>query len=95
MMARNPHKKLGCRRNFHMSTPTGASDLLPLLVAEGGQVVNFKCFVGDGPFTKDELRAEVKSALQQRRDGLATVSENFDDDAPKVDFRAVIATLQR
>ena len=78
-----------------MSFPTGASELNMLLFQGGARVVNVKFFVGDGSFTQAELTSEVTSALQQRADGSAVVSERFNDDAAKIDVRAFVATLQQ
>ena len=58
-----------------------------LLFGDGANLLNVKCFKGDAPCTKEELRAELFSALRQRKDGTATVSDRFNDDAPKIDVR--------
>jgi hypothetical protein len=72
----------------------GDAELNALLFGECSTLVNVKCFVGEGAFTEDDLRGELKSALKQRADGSARVSDSFGDDAPKVDVRALLASLQ-
>jgi len=65
-----------------------------LLFGGESTLLNVKGFVGDGPFTEDDLRHAVKEAITQRRSGTAHISESFNDDAQKIDIRAVVASLQ-
>ncbi len=78
-----------------MANQSEIADVASLLFGGDAKVMNIKCFVGDGPFTEDELRREFGSAIRQRRDAEAKVLPHFHDDAPKSDIRALITALQR
>lgn len=76
-----------------MTTRSGSKAPL-LLFSEEARLINVKCFLGDGPHTREDLRAQVESALRQRRESTATVSDRFTDDAQRIDVRALVASLQ-
>jgi len=73
---------------------------MSLLFEEDTKLINLRCFRrhGDGvanepAATAEEIAAEIRSALRQKADGTATVSDSFHDDAVKIDVRAVVASL--
>lgn len=53
---------------------------------------NFHVTRGHGPCTKEELCAEINSALDQGIDGSAPRSKSFDDDCLETDVRTLFGT---
>ncbi len=80
-----------------MTNRTERELLMSLLFGEDTKLINLRCFrrhvggIATEPATAEEIAAEIRSALRQKEDGTATVSKHFNDDAAKVDVRAVIA----
>lgn len=74
---------------------TATEELRSLLFEDGAKLINVKCFRGDGVASTDRIRAELHSALTQKLNGSATVSDRFADDAPRIDVRAWVAQLDQ
>lgn len=75
-------------------TDAGERDNLMSLLFEGDiQHLNLKFFRSvtpkDGGVTAGDIRNEIQSAIMQKRDGKATISKSFGDDAPKIDVRTM------
>ena len=80
-----------------MTNGTEREHLASLLFEGDTTLINLRCFRIEGgvPVTKDEIAAEFRSAIEQKRNGTATVSKRFNDDAKKIDVRALVAGLQK
>jgi hypothetical protein len=85
-----------------MANRTERELLMSLLFGGDTTLINLRCFRrhGDGianepKTTSEEIAAQIRSALKQKEDGTATVSTSFQDDATKIDVRAVVASLTK
>jgi hypothetical protein len=79
-----------------MTNISEKKQLMSLLVEDETTLVNLRCFPGDASsVTNEEICAQIRSAIMQKKSGAATVSKRFNDVVPKVDVRAWLTGLQR
>jgi hypothetical protein len=76
-----------------MTNMSEKDQLMSLLFEEDTQLVDLKFFRslahGASTATEEDICREFLSAIKQKKDGTADVSKNFNDDAQKVDVRAL------
>ena len=82
-----------------MTNRTEREQLMSLLFEGGTKLINLRCFrrawtsVEGRSATSQQIAAQIRSAIEQKKNGTATVSKNFNDDAPKIDVRAIVTSL--
>jgi hypothetical protein len=78
-----------------MTNGTEREQLMSLLFGGDMTLINLRCFRGTRKtVTAAEIAGQIRSALEQRNH-TAMVSESFNDDAVRVDVRALVADLKR
>jgi hypothetical protein len=79
-----------------MSNVSEKERLMSLLFEDGTQLMDLKLFLSltppAGGITPEDISREMKSAIEQKRAGTATISKSFGDDAAKVDVRTLFRT---
>ena len=79
-----------------MANGTEREQLMSLLFLGDTRLINLRCFRGTGTsVTAEEIFGQLRSSVEQRKNGTAMVSESFNDDATKVDVRAFVASIAR
>jgi hypothetical protein len=82
-----------------MANRTERERLVSLLFGDT-KLINLRCFrrtgtsAENGAVTSEQIATQICSAIEQRNNGTAIVSKSFNDDASKVDVRAIVANLK-
>ena len=77
-----------------MTNMSERDKLMSLLFEGDASLLNLKVFrsfpVHVGKVAHEEVCAQITSAIEQKRDGTADVSKNFNDTAKKIDVRTLL-----